>query len=383
MKRESIGSSSDDGSYRSASPLSLEEGGAPVQKPRGQAKRARRQHPANRSKHLTNPPSPSPRLYLDGSMPTSGGSPGPSMLSVLPPPRSLAIRAPPLSLPNGKRKRDGSFGLDESSPKSNSSSSPTAHRVAKPSILNRPKSCPGSTNKFDGLDSSVFKGRSPVLGSPGYGVAVPPNPAFGGLTARSASPNTMHVATALSLLCGLGNGRVPETPTNTGSALKPDSNRRIGGCILPTGSPVLPPSALTAGALGGTASNFKPRSGSMGDRMDVTSEEDFCEISPIDMAHGKSRTINVPPPIHESGFSDGSDTTSAPSVVNFDQLAAGDGVTTGGESVLNAWASPAVQVDRISTWSQPAVELPRTPSGSVIYDVTKETRTATPIQTEN
>jgi hypothetical protein len=353
MKREpSQGScaSSDDGGSRSSSPLSLAEDGAgPAPRPRAQRRRVRSQPASNYAR----PSSPlTPRFYIDGSMPNSAGSSGPSMLSVLPPPRSLVIRAPPLSLPSGKRKREGSsYSPPESSPRSGGGS-PNTLRVPKPNILNRPKSCPSNGNKFEGLDGSVFQGRSPVMSTPGHShselqsSAFLSNPAFKGqFSARSASPNTLHVANALSLLCGLG-----KSPTESSPGARPAAP------LLPGSSPVLVPSALAAN--NALAIGMRSHSGSLGDRMDVTSEEDYCEISPkiveSENEFPKTRTVNV-------GFAVGTPAPAMP-VVNFDQLSAGDGVALAGESVLNTWASPAVQADRLSSWAQPAVDLPRTPA---------------------
>lgn len=397
MKREASQSgSSDEGSLRSASPVSNEDvGHAQESKPRPQVKRTKRQQAANGSKKNGHPSSPlTPRFYIDGSMPNSGGSSGPSMLSILPPPRSLVVRAPPLSLPNGKRKRDGSLSLEESSPKSGSSS-PSTNRLPKPSILNRPKSCPSSGNKFDGLDTSVFQGRSAALGSPGQydiqSAAALSNPALKWqFTARSASPNTLHVATALSLLCGIGAGRLsPDrslSPVGVKATPLSSATLRHSTSLLPTTSPVIP-AGLT------TNSNqikvgFRAHSGSLGDRMDVTSEEDYCEISPklleSENETPKTITVHCPPPIYEGGVpatKRDAVGTPAPPVVNFDQLSEGDGAVTAGNSALNSWASPAVHLDRLSSWSKPAVDVPKTPSESGLYR--EASRTGTPIQTEN
>lgn len=375
MKQDASQSgSSEDDSYRSTSPLSTEGSGSEAMANGGGRKYRKKSVPSNRFKgqHPL-----SPRIYIDGSMPISSGSTGPTMLSVLPPPRSLVISAPPLSLPNCKRKRDGSLGLDEESLLSNGS--PSTVKLPKPSILNRPKSCPASGSKFNGLDASVFRGRSPVLGTPGQpelqSSAVLRQQSAGQFSARSASPNTLHVATALSLLCGLGPGKSPEnlpqSVASTCSSSKP--------ALIPISSPVVP-----AGLIAHEAPRNRPHAGSLGDRMDVTSEEDFCEVSPaIDTAQSKFNTVTVtvPPPIYESSGRQAV-VTAAPAVVNFDQLSAGDDAATSGNLALNVWASPVVHVDRLSSWSQPAVDMPCTPSQPMLYSRESQ-RTVTPIQTEN
>ena len=378
MKREASQSgSSDDGSFRSASPLSTEDMGsfkelktkAAGRKPRKQGSKVKNNQPV--SPHT-------PRFYPDSALPGSGGSLGPSMLSVLPPPRSLVIRAPPLSLPNGKRKRDGSFGLDDSSPKS-SGSSPSANRVAKPSILNRPKSCPNSSNKFDGLDPAAFGGRSPVLGTPGQcemqsSASHSGNSFKGSITCRSASPNTLHVATALSLLCGLSSGKSP-----------PEKNTHPDGNVPPNSSsiPRAPSSDVIAEPVANeVVATGRAHSESIGDRMDVTSEEDYCEVSPyISTDVSKvSMNINVAPPIYESDNGTEAKVATTP-VVNFDRLSAGDEAIKTGASALSGWTSPAVHTDQITSWSMPAVDVPKTPSESRLFGM--ETRTGTPIETEN
>ncbi len=277
---------------------------------------------------------------------------GPSLLSVLPP-RGVTIKAP-LSVPNPKRKRNGlldidglhTVGMNVKSPKNSGLASPCNPNrgASKPSILNRPKSCPPINKTED--DASLAaqymmgfadpsKPRTP--GAPGFLSSAASPSGSGQFSARSASPNTLHVATALSLLCGLGGSPEQLAALSAASSNGRTSPSPLGGALLAqrmTSPQILPGPE--------DVQSRRPPSGSI----DMTSEEDSCEISPVVVqaaAEGRVISMRVAPLIvgghSASSAADLKTSSSCPiaaTIMNFDTLASCDGVPSG----VSDWASP-------------------------------------------